>query len=63
MCVFSFPQTPVLLSRGRVTKDDLKLKAMAALQNFLPKMWRVSRCRKRHRTVSTEEMPWRAQVN
>lgn len=52
-----------MVSGIRVTKDDIMLKAKVVILSLLPRMWRVSRSRKRHRGVSLSELPWRSEVN
>ena len=48
--------------KARITKDDLKQKAISVLRQLLPQQWRMSRSRKRLRALCIEEQPWRAQV-
>ncbi len=48
---------------SKITRDDIKVKAIATLQNLLPKLWRTSRCRKKYKVVCVEEQPWRSKVN
>lgn len=54
---------PLTVVKRRITRDDLSSKAVTTLQNLLPRLWRMSRCRRRLRTACIEEQPWRAQVS
>jgi hypothetical protein len=49
--------------RRRITRDDVRYKAVSTLHTLLPNFWRASKCKRRLRVACMEEHSWRSQIN